>query len=117
MYRLNEGVTLKKPRISICVLLGGMAWLLAAMPGNREFPSGRIVYAQGDWRTEFDDVCSKTQDAMVLTPEELRKLVERCDRLKPSLEKLDESQRKVYTKRLQSCRDLYNFVLESKGIK
>ena len=76
-----------------------------------------IAYAEGGWRTEFDDLCSKTQDAMVLTPEELRKLVERCDRLKPSLETLEESQRKVYTKRLQSCRDLYYFVIESKEKK
>ncbi len=77
------------------------------------FPTGRVD-AQEDWRNEFDDVCSKTQDAMIFTSDELKDLAARCDRLKPILEKLDEPQRKVYLKRLRSCRDLYLFVLESR---
>jgi hypothetical protein len=71
------------------------------------------VYAQDDWRKEFDDICSRTQDAMTIPGDELRTLVDRCDRLKPSIEKLDETQRKIYQKRLQMCRDLFAFVLES----
>ena len=77
----------------------------------------RVVHAQEDWRKEFDDVCSKTQDAMVFTPDELRDLVARCDKLRPVVEKLEESQRKVYLKRLRLCRDLYLFVLESRDKK
>jgi hypothetical protein len=46
--------------------------------------------------------------------EELKNLIQRCDKLKPRIEALDESPRKVYLKRLQLCRDLYLFVLESK---
>jgi hypothetical protein len=67
-----------------------------------------------DWKKEFEDVCAKTQDAMALSAEELRGLVARCDRLKPRVERLDESQRKVYGRRLQVCRDLYQFVLDSR---
>ncbi len=73
--------------------------------------------AQEDWRKEFDDVCSKTQDAMVLTADELNDLLGRCDRLKPQIEKLDESQKKVHLKRLRMCRDLYIFVLEAREKK
>ncbi len=73
----------------------------------------RAAYAQ-DWKTEFEAVCSRTQDAAGMTPEELKDLVSRCDKLEPQIEKLDETQRKVYTKRLKMCRDLYAFVLESK---
>ena len=51
---------------------------------------------------------------MALPLEELRSLVARSDRLKPQIEKLDESQRKVYLRRLQVCRDLYQFVIESR---
>jgi hypothetical protein len=51
---------------------------------------------------------------MALPSEELRSLVERCDRLKPSIDALDDSRRKVYGKRLQLCRDLYEFVLQSR---
>jgi len=73
-----------------------------------------VARAEGDWRKEFDDICAKTQDAMALGVEELRSLVARCDSLKPQLEKLDESSRKVFTRKLQACRDLYQFVLESR---
>ena len=80
--------------------------------------AGRTAWAQApapaDWKKEFEDVCGKTQDAMALPIEELRSLVSRCDRLRPQIEKLDESQRKVYSRRLQVCRDLYQFVIESR---
>ncbi len=75
--------------------------------------AARAAYAQ-DWKTEFEAVCARTQDAAGMTPEELKDLVSRCDKLGPQIEKLDETQRKVYSKRLKMCRDLYAFVLESK---
>jgi len=75
------------------------------------------LYAQDDWKKEFEDICSRTDDAMILTKDELRILIERCDRLKPFVEQLSETERKVYLRRLQMCRDLYVFVLESKEKK
>ena len=81
--------------------------------GRQILPVARAE-AQEEWRKEFDDVCSKTQDAMVLTDDELRSLVGRCDKLKPFIDGLGESQRKVFSRRLQACRDLYWFVLESR---
>lgn len=100
--------------IWICIGLFGIS--IFTFGGNRilSFIRAGIAHAQEDWRKDFDDVCSKTQDAMVIPSEELKSLVDRCDRLKPQIEKLDESQRKVYLKRLQMCRDLYVFVLESR---
>lgn len=77
-------------------------------------PSRGIAEAQDDWKNEFDDICSKTQDSMALTPDELKQLVGRCDALRPRIEKLEETQKKVYLKRLQMCRDLFVFVLQSK---
>jgi len=70
--------------------------------------------AQESWKAEFDDICSKIQDAMAYTAAELKSFVERCDKLKPQIEKLEESQKKVYMRRLQLCRDLFSFVLETK---
>jgi len=66
------------------------------------------------WQKEFDDICSKTQDAMTFSIEELTALVQRCDALLPQIEKLDETQKKVYTGRLRMCRGLYAYVLNSK---
>jgi len=64
-------------------------------------------------KAELDAVCSKTQDSPALTKLEIKSLIERCDRLKPRIEKLDESAAKVYLKRLKMCRDLFAFMLES----
>ncbi|MGD1075568.1 MAG: hypothetical protein ABR903_05755 [Thermodesulfovibrionales bacterium] len=85
------------------------------------FPSVLIgqpaLYAEDDWKKEFENICSRTEDAMILTKDELRTLIERCDRLKPLVEQLGETERKVYLKRLRMCRDLYVYVLESKEKK
>jgi len=73
-----------------------------------------VVFAQEDWKTEFETICSKTQDAMTFSVDELKDLISRCDKLKPAIEKLDESSRKVYLRRLKLCKDLFVFVLGSK---
>ena len=74
----------------------------------------QLACAEDAWKAEFEDICSKTSDAMSLNKEEVRALIDRCDKLKPQIEKLDETARKVYLKRLQMCRDLFVFVLDSK---
>ncbi len=70
-----------------------------------------------DWKEEFQDICAKTQDPMALSEDELRTLINRCDKLKPVIEGLDESTRKVYLKRLKMCRDIYSFSLDEKLMK
>jgi len=87
--------------------LGGLA------PGGWPTLLARALAADA-WRVEFDAICAKTQDAMALPLDELRSLVARSDKLLPELEKLEPSQRKVFVKRLQGCRNLYAFVLESR---
>lgn len=72
------------------------------------------AFAEQNWKNEFDEICAKNDDAMSLGVDELKNLVQRCDKLKPRIEALDESPRKVYLRRLQLCRELYLFVLESK---
>jgi hypothetical protein len=76
-----------------------------------------VAHAQEDWKKEFEDICGKTQDAMMFNLEELRSLIGRCDKIRPLIEKLDETQRKIYLRRLQMCRDLFSFALESKEKK
>jgi hypothetical protein len=76
-----------------------------------------VALAQEDWKNEFDDICGKTQDAADYSSEELTHLIDRCNRIMPLIEKLDQTQRKVYMKRLLMCRDLFVFALESKEKK
>ena len=70
--------------------------------------------ASGGWKGEFDDTCGRTQDAMALSAEELKAQIDRCDKLKSEIDKLDGAQKKVYTRRLQMCRDLFQYSLDSK---
>jgi len=81
------------------------------------FLSAGTAYAQDEWKKEFDALCSETQDAMLMSHEKLHDLVARCDALKPRIESLDESQRKVMLKRLKMCKDFYVYVLQSKESK
>ncbi len=94
-------------------LVAALALVLAPAAVRAAAPAPSPAAAQ-DWKREFEEVCATTQDAMALPLDELRTLVARCDRLKPQIERLDESQRKVYSRRLQVCRDLYQFVLDSR---
>jgi len=76
-----------------------------------------VALAQEAWLQEFNDICSKTQETAILSSNELKNLVARCDTLKPLIDKLPETQKKVYLKRLQNCRDFFVFALESKSDK
>ena len=104
-------------KFMIVVILAGAFLCGAPALSPNVFLGGEALWAQDDWKKEFEDICSRTEDAMRLTKEELRTLIERCDRLRNLVEKLGETERKVYLKRLQMCRDLYVFVLESKEKK
>src|SRR5512140_2707045 len=72
------------------------------------------VTAAESWKTEFDAVCGQTDNATSMSVAELKKAVERCDALKPQIEALEATPRKVYLKRLQMCRNLFTYMLESK---
>ncbi len=70
--------------------------------------------ADQGWMGEFEAVCGRTDAAMTLSTEELKDLVARCDRLKERIESEEESTRKIYLRRLKSCKDLYLFVLDTR---
>ena len=69
--------------------------------------------AEEAWQAEFDRVCGKSDESMSLRVEELRDLVARCEKLKPRIEASASPQKKVYLKRLEACRKLFVFVIES----
>jgi hypothetical protein len=81
------------------------------------------VYAQeqADWKQEYADICAKTQNPMELSVAELKDRIERCDKLQERINSLEgpqgETEKKVYTKRLNMCRGLYQFALEYKEHK
>jgi len=102
-------------KIKLWCALGALcaAWVLSGFP-----PSGGAraqEQGQADWRAEFEAVCVKTDLAMSLSNEELTQLVARCDRLEGQIAGETEIVRKVYLKRLRSCRALFAYVLEARS--
>jgi len=103
-----------KPIMFVMLLSAGLAFFGGLAIGQPGSSKSQSTAAQEAWQKEFDDICSRTQDAMSFSKEELTSLISRCDALKPQLEKLDETRRKVYLERLRMCRGLYAYVLESR---
>jgi hypothetical protein len=85
-----------------------------ARGGPWQASAGQAEPAKETWQKEFDAICAKTEDAMTFSQEELTDLIQRCDNLRPRIEKLDESRKKVYLERLRKCRGLYAYVLEAR---
>ena len=109
---------MKKTALFIILFISGASLLPGASPdGGLFLPGLGYASAEDDWRGEFDSICAKTGDSMELSTDELKSLISRCDKLKEVLGKLDESTKKVFSKRLQMCRDLYAFSLEAKEKK
>jgi hypothetical protein len=97
-------------------MFASLAPQFAPFPGGGDgcFTPLRNAHGEENWKKEFEQICGNTDDSMKLSQEELKKLIAGCDRLKPAIEELEETPRKVYLKRLQMCRGLLIFVLESK---
>lgn len=88
-------------------LLAGPAW--SAPVGAAE-----ETVARASWEADFEAVCARTPEVMALSREELQQLVAECDRLRPQVEALPETPRKVYRKRLEMTRNLLLFALEAR---
>jgi hypothetical protein len=97
-------------------MFASLAAHFAPFPGGGDgcFSPLRSAYGEENWKKEFEEICGNTDDSMKLSQDELKKLIAGCDRLRPAIESLEETPRKVYLKRLQMCRGLLIFVLESK---
>lgn len=77
---------------------------------------GGIASADEEWKKEFETVCCQTDNAMSLSDQQLKEYIERCDRIKPAIEALEPSPRKVYLKRWKLCRELFQYVLDSRSV-
>ena len=76
--------------------------------------TGAIQAAGKDWKGDFDRVCGQSDNAMNMTVDELKGALAQCDALKSVIEGLEATPRKIYLKRLQMCRNLFGYMLESR---
>lgn len=72
------------------------------------------AFSQENWRVEFDNLCGKTEETMTMKTEELKDLIDRCDKLRPVIENSESPQRQLFLKRLEKCRNLFVYMLEVK---
>lgn len=109
---------MNRPAIQLVLLAAIITFAFPVSFGHQRLPGiPGVAQAQEDWKKEFEDLCARTQDSATIPADELKKLIERCDQLKLRIEKLEETQRKVYLKRLQMCHDMYAFMLETREKK
>ncbi len=93
-----------KGRLKLLILTGCLSLFITL----------QTAYGEDAWRTDFDAACAQSDDAMAFSIPELKKLIEQCDRVQNSIEAQEDTVRKVFLRRLQMCRNLYVFVLETK---
>lgn len=67
------------------------------------------------WKDEFERLCGYTDVATTLDVPQLTELITDCDRLLERLEMLNDPKKKTYIFRTKKCRDLFRFILETKG--
>ena len=72
------------------------------------------VHADDSWKQDMADVCYKTDDAMTLSKDELKAMIQKLDKIQVVIDGLEETPRKVNLRRLEMCKNLFIFVLESK---
>jgi DNA-directed RNA polymerase subunit E'/Rpb7 len=108
-----EGVVVKKSVLGLFISLSVLSGFFAQPASIRN-----CAYAADEsWKSDFEKVCGQTDNAADLTIEELKKTLEKCDALKSRIEALEPTPRKIYLKRLQMCRNLFQFMLDSREKK
>lgn len=70
--------------------------------------------ASEEWKTEYEEVCGKTDLLGDMPPDALQHLLTRAEKLAASIPAQNETARKVTAKRLKACRDMIQFMLDAK---
>lgn len=66
------------------------------------------------WKEEFQRICSNTDIAISLSPEQLAQLIKDSEGLLGRLREVQDPWAKVYIFRLENCRKFFGFALEVK---
>jgi hypothetical protein len=103
-------------KINIIIAITAMLFTLQFVPFISPQTAGLCppAFAEDTWKQEMADICSKTDDSMTLSKDELKALLQRIEKLRTVIDALEETPRKVNLKRLEMCSNLFAFVLESK---
>ncbi len=72
------------------------------------------VSAEERWKAAFDEICGKVQNADSLSNQEIAALIEKADKLMPEIQRSEDPAKKVFLQRLKKCRNMYDFMLETR---
>ena len=75
-------------------------------------PTRTVPPRRADEKAEFDRICGQVQLAPTLTLEQLQQLIEDCDALIEKLKVSENPQAKVLIKRIQMCRDFFQYSID-----
>ena len=103
--------------VSTCLLLFIFSHMVPFACGVERLTFGlhaEEISSSDVWKQEFNEISSKAVISMTLSTEELQALVDRCEKLQPIIEGLEESPRKLYLKRLKKTKSLFDYVIESR---
>lgn len=119
---MKEGRTMKKMICLSVVFAVFFAFafvsqvVLDRRSGSLEVSMSTACAAE-QWEKDLHEICSNTQNAMSMSQDELKAMIGKCDDLRPDLEKLEPKRAKIMLRKLNRCRDLYFFMIESSVIK
>ena len=71
------------------------------------------AFSDEPWMPEFEAICGRTQESGAMTPDEIREILARADKLKTVIEGSQSAGKGIYLRRLEKCRKLFEFVLQS----
>jgi hypothetical protein len=103
---------MKNTRVTLNSIMNSIASLAVATALILSLASAAA--AAEAWKTTFEDVCSKVDASQALSIKELETLIERADKLLPEIQKSEDPAKKIYLKRLKSCRNIFEFTIDSK---
>lgn len=95
--------------------MSGMSWFLRGLiPVFVLFCVVPTALCAEPWKDEFDRLCGVTDQATTFSEDELKGLIQDCDRLMEKLKGMEVPKKKLYLFRIKKCRNLFTFILDTK---
>lgn len=67
------------------------------------------------WREEYNSICGKSHEAVLLSREDLMDRLERCNKLLNIIHASDNPRKKIYIFRLEKCSNFFQYLMDAKN--
>jgi hypothetical protein len=77
--------------------------------------ASRFSFAgESSWREEYNSICGKSHEMVLLSKEDLMTRIDRCKTLLNVIKATDDPSKKIYTFRLEKCINFYQYLIDKK---